>query len=78
MNMGSRSLGSFEEVSGFSKSFAKKKGLNLETAQELYEILISAFNSSSSGKLGITKAIALAMQFIGVAMEAVDEELHLG
>lgn len=76
--MGSRSLKSFEEVTKFSKSFAKKRGLNFETTQELYEILISAFNSSSSGKLGITKATALAMQFIGVAMEAVDEELHLG
>lgn len=75
--MGSRSLKSFEEVAKFSKSFAKKRGLNLETAQELYEILISAFNSSRSGKLGIIKATALAMQFIGVAIEAVDEELHL-
>jgi len=75
--MGSRSLRTFEDLAKFSKSFAKKRGLNRETAQELFEILINAFNSSSSGKLGIIKATALAMQFIGVAMEAVDEELHL-
>lgn len=75
--MGSRSLETFEDVAKFSRSFAKKRGLNRETAEELFEILISAFNSSSSGKLGIIKATALAMQFIGVAMEAVDEELHL-
>ncbi len=76
--MGSRSLSTFEEVSKFSKSFAKKKGLNLDTAQELFEILINAFNSSRSGKLGVVKATALAMQFIGVSLEAVDEEFHLG
>jgi hypothetical protein len=76
--MGSRSLNSFEEVSKFSRSFARKKGLTLETAEELFEVLMNAFNSSRSGKLGIVKATALAMQFIGIAMEAVDEELHLG
>ena len=75
--MGSRSLKSLDEIATFSKAFAKKRGLNRETAQELLNILISAFDSSNSGKLSITKATALAMQFIGVAMEAVDEELHL-
>ena len=75
--MGSRSLKTFEDVAKFSRSFAEKRGLNRETAEELFEILMNALDSSSSGKLGIMKATALAMQFIGVAMEAVDEELHL-
>jgi hypothetical protein len=75
--MSSRSLKTYEDVARFSRSFAKRRGLNRETAHELCEILMDAFNSSSSGKLGVIKATALAMQFIGVAMEAVDAELHI-
>jgi hypothetical protein len=76
--IGSRSLNSMEDVSKWSRSFAKSKGLNRETAQELFEVLMDAYNSSRTGRLGIVKVTALAMQFIGIAMEAVDEELHLG
>jgi hypothetical protein len=66
-----------EEVSTFARKFARKRGFNSDTAEELFQILVDAFNSSRSGKLGVVKATALAMQFAGIAIEAVDEEIRL-
>ncbi len=74
--MSKRSLQSWDEVSRFADLFAKKHGFNQTTAEHLLNILMRAYDSSREGKLGIVKATALAMQFVGISAEAIDNELH--
>ena len=74
---GSRSYRTLKELREFAEAVGKERGFNQATVQDLFQVLLEAYNSNTEGRLSIVKATSLAMQFCGIATEAIANELHL-